>query len=175
MALSARPLWQGEQRVPPIPTLDQERDLRRHAGNAGRVSRSGPASAHGRQHRDPSTSLCRRHKKGTQNREGLGRSRGGFSTKIHARCDGKGRPVGFVLTPGQTHDNQGFLPLLRLIGERILAMIADKGYDADAIREELNFNGIEAVIPPKSNRKITIPYDIANAKIAIASSACSTR
>ena len=46
-----------------------------------------------------------------------------------------------------------------MIGERIRAMIADKGYDADAIREELNFNGIEAVIPPKSNRKTTILYD----------------
>jgi transposase len=48
----------------------------------------------------------------------------------------QGRPVGFVLTRGQTHDNQGFLRLLRMIGERIRAMIADKGYDADAIREE---------------------------------------
>ena len=38
-------------------------------------------------------------------------------------------------------------------------MIADKGYDADAIRDELNFNGIEAMIPPKSNRKTTILYD----------------
>ena len=159
MALSAGPLRQMEQRVPPVSTMDRERHLRRHAGDAGRVGRPGPKGAHGRQYRDPGTSLCRRHKKGTQDQEGLGRSRGGFSTKIHARCDGKGRPVGFILTPGQTHDNQGFLPLLRMIGERIQAMIADKGYDADAIREELNFNGIEAVIPPKSNRKAMILYD----------------
>jgi transposase len=46
-----------------------------------------------------------------------------------------------------------------MISERIRAMIADKGYDADTIREELNFNGIEAVIPPKSNRKTAILYD----------------
>jgi transposase len=46
-----------------------------------------------------------------------------------------------------------------MIADRIRAMIADKGYDADAIREELNFNGIEAVIPPKSNRKATILHD----------------
>jgi transposase len=38
-------------------------------------------------------------------------------------------------------------------------VIADKGYDADAIREELNFKGIEAVIPPKSNGKTMILYD----------------
>ena len=38
-------------------------------------------------------------------------------------------------------------------------MIADKGYDADAIRDELRNNGVEAVIPPKINRKIAIHYD----------------
>jgi transposase len=38
-------------------------------------------------------------------------------------------------------------------------MIADKGYDADAIREELLFHGVEPVIPSKSNRRIQISYD----------------
>jgi len=42
--------------------------------------------------------LCRRPKKGDQEAQGLGRSRGGFTTKLHARCDGHGRPLGFVLT-----------------------------------------------------------------------------
>lgn len=32
--------------------------------------------------------------------EALGRSRGGFSTKVHLACDGKGRPLSVVLTPG---------------------------------------------------------------------------
>jgi hypothetical protein len=36
----------------------------------------------------------------------------------------KGRPVGFVLTPGQNHNDRGFLPLLRMIGERIRAPVA---------------------------------------------------
>jgi transposase len=40
-----------------------------------------------------------------------------------------------------------------MIGERIRAMIADKGYDADAIREELNFNGIEAVAIRRRGRR----------------------
>ena len=73
--------------------------------------------------------MCRRHKKGTQETEALGRSRGGFSTKLHARCDAKGRPLGFVLTPGQSHDIQGFGPLFRLIAHKIEALLADKGYD----------------------------------------------
>lgn len=46
-----------------------------------------------------------------------------------------------------------------MIAENIKAFIADKGYDADEPRTELLFNGIEAVIPPKSNRKAPILYD----------------
>ncbi|MFC7455558.1 transposase, partial [Insolitispirillum peregrinum] len=97
--------------------------------------------------------MCRRGKRGDQNQAALGRSRGGFSTKIHARCDGKGRPIGFWLTGGEVHDNRGFLPLLRLVDGKIKAMLADKGYDADAIREELLIHGIEPVIPSKKDRK----------------------
>ena len=39
------------------------------------------------------------------------------------------------------------------------ALLADKAYDSDAIRDDLKRRGIEAVIPPKSNRTATIPYD----------------
>lgn len=52
-------------------------------------------------------------------------------------CDGKGRPLGFVLTPGQAHDVQGFGPLFRVLGDRIEALLADRGYDADAIRDKI--------------------------------------
>jgi transposase len=103
--------------------------------------------------------LCRRAKKGDQEHEGLGRSRGGFTTKLHARCDGYGRPLGFVLTPGQAHDVQGFGPLFRMVAHRIEALLADKGYDAGAIRAEIKAAGVEAVIPAKSNRRVPIPYD----------------
>lgn len=73
--------------------------------------------------------------KGTQQTEALGRSRGGFSTKLHARCDARGLPLGFALTSGQAHDVQGFAPLFRMITDRIEAFLADRGYDADEIRE----------------------------------------
>ena len=46
--------------------------------------------------------LCWR-KRGQQN-EALGRSRGGFSTKIHAVCDSHGNPLRFILTEGQAAD-----------------------------------------------------------------------
>ena len=46
-----------------------------------------------------------------------------------------------------------------MLDDRIEAMLADKGYDADAIRIELAAAGVEAVIPTKSNRRISIPHD----------------
>ncbi|QND61955.1 MULTISPECIES: transposase [Mesorhizobium] len=92
--------------------------------------------------------MCSRHKKGTQETEALGRSRGGFTTKLHARCDGKGRPLGFVLTPGQAHDIQGFDPLFRMIADRIEALLADKSHDSDAIREEIAKAGVATVRSP---------------------------
>lgn len=54
---------------------------------------------------------------------------------------------------------QGFGPLFRMLGDRIEGLLADKGYDADAIRAELAVAGVEAVIPAKSNRRIPIPHD----------------
>ncbi len=45
-------------------------------------------------------------------REQLGRSRGGFSTKLHVRVDGRGRPLLLLLSPGQSSDHKGFAPLV---------------------------------------------------------------
>jgi transposase len=148
-----------EQRVPSLPSLGSDRCLRCHAGDAGREGETGSASRHGRQHDHPGPSLCGGHKKGTQAQEALGRSRGGFSTKIHARCDRKGRPLGFALTPGEAHDTKGFLTLLRLIDDRVRALIADKGYDSDDIRETLRQARIEPVIPSRSNRRQPVSFD----------------
>ena len=44
--------------------------------------------------------------------EALGRSRGGFSTKIHVRAEGHGKPVTFHLTGGERHDSVGLPDLL---------------------------------------------------------------
>ncbi len=71
----------------------------------------------------------------------------------------RGLPLGFVLTPGQAHDVQGFVPLFRMMTGRIEAFLADRGYDADAIRQEIAAAGVEAVIPAKSNRLDPITHD----------------
>lgn len=94
-----------------------------------RACRTRPLRRHGLFHRDPGAPLRHRPKKG-QDQEAHGRSRGGFSTEIHTRCDGQGRPLGFVLTPGQAQDTKGFMSLLHMIGDRIAALLADRATTA---------------------------------------------
>jgi hypothetical protein len=38
----------------------------------------------------------------------LGRSKGGFTTKIHVKTDGQGHVLGIVLTAGQCHESTQF-------------------------------------------------------------------
>jgi len=64
-----------------------------------------------------------------------------------------------VLTPGQAHDTQGFAPLFRMLSDKIEALLADRGYDADTIREAIADAGVEAVIPAKVNRRNPAPHD----------------
>lgn len=64
-----------------------------------------------------------------------------------------------MLTPGQTHGVQVFGPLFGIVADRIEALLAEKGWDADAIRAQIAAAGVEAVIPNKSNRRIPIPHD----------------
>lgn len=92
----------------------------------------------------------------------LGRSCGGFSTKIHILCDGNGLPLHFVLSPGQSHETQSFESLLEGADETLidfegepvpwpLAMAGDKGYRADWIDEYLKERGIKPIIPSRTN------------------------
>lgn len=87
----------------------------------------------------------------------LGRSRGGFSTKIHVACDSQGKPLRFILTPGQGSDYQQALALLE--GFKPQAVLADKGYDADYIIEAVEKVDAVCVIPSTKNRKIARKYD----------------
>ncbi|MEL7068338.1 MAG: IS5 family transposase [Cyanobacteria bacterium J06581_3] len=90
--------------------------------------------------------------------EAIGRSAGGLSTKIHTTCDALGNPTGFFLTAGQAHDLQGADVLIANIEAE--ALLADKAYDADErMRAVLKAQGIEPVIPSKSNRTEPIDYD----------------
>ena len=81
--------------------------------------------------------------------EAFGRSRGGFTSKIHARCDNQGRPLGFVLTGGQVSDYKAVNALLELPDPNPRAMLADRGYDSDSFRQDLLIHGILPVIPSR--------------------------
>lgn len=88
----------------------------------------------------------------------IGRSKGGRTTKIHTVTDGMGRPVVMVLTPGNTSDYKPARQCLEAMPPSKY-VIADKGYDSDALRDWLKERGTEPVIPPRSNRKVQHHYD----------------
>ncbi len=74
-----------------------------------------------------------------------------------ALVDAFGNLVRFLLLPGQAHDMKGVAPLIRRVS--FGALLADKAFDANWLREELDERGATAVIPPGSNRKHECPYD----------------
>ncbi|WP_271574366.1 IS5 family transposase [Bradyrhizobium sp. CCBAU 11361] len=82
----------------------------------------------------------------------VGRSRGGLTTKIHARVDAKGRPVRLMITPGEAHDVTCAEALRDGLDARAI-VIADKGYDADRVRAHIRDQGAIPNISTKSNRK----------------------
>jgi transposase len=96
-------------------------------------------------------------KSGGQEAQALGRSRGGFSTKIHIAVDALGNPLRLLLTAGQRHDSPQAAALIE--GYEPQVLIADKGYDSGPLIESVTAKGIEAVIPPKKNRLVQREYD----------------
>jgi transposase len=104
-----------------------------------------------------SRSPKRRRRKRGQINEAFGRSKGGFTTKVHALCDALGNPVRFILTGGNASDYTQAVPLLH--GFTAKVVMADKGYDSTALVHVIETMGAEAVIPPRSNRKTPRDYD----------------
>jgi transposase len=106
---------------------------------------------------------CWRSKKGADGAaeptdHALGRSRGGFGTKLHLLCDGRGLPLAARITAGQAHESTQFESILsaffvrhpgRKRRWRPRRLAADKAYDVRRIRHWLARHGIRAVIPPK--------------------------
>ena len=96
-------------------------------------------------------------KNGTADEQALGRSRGGFSTKIHVLVDGLGQPLRLHLTAGQCHDSPHAPALLQgLTFERV---IADRGYAGHTFIDLVVQSGAEAVIPPHPRAKQPRDYD----------------
>lgn len=74
-------------------------------------------------------------------------------------ADALGRPLRFIVTPGQAGDITQAPALLD--GQTGAAVLADKAYDSKALRTIIADMGAEAVIPSNRSRKIIIPHDTA--------------
>ena len=88
----------------------------------------------------------------TDDDESIGKSRGGNTTKIHMAVDSCGMPIAFELTGGQINDSTAAPDLINSLpaGDYI---IADKGYDSEAIRELIRDKEAIPVIPRRKNSK----------------------
>ena len=95
--------------------------------------------------------LGRRRKRGEQ-KQAVGRSRGGRNTKIHALADAKGRLIAILLTGGEAHDCPVADRLIRRV-KPSKHLLGDNAYDSAELRCELDERGSKPVIPNKSNRK----------------------
>lgn len=87
----------------------------------------------------------------------MGRSRGGLSSKIHALVDAEGRPITLRLTAGQVADCQEADALIETLGKGDI-LLADRGYDTNAIRAKVAERKAWANVPPRSNRKGTFVF-----------------
>jgi transposase len=120
----------------PVPAARGKRAIGRHTDD--------------RFHSCQSTPLGIGRKRGEQ-KQAVGRSRGGRNTKIHALGDAKGRLIAILLTGGEAHD----CPVAERLIDRVEPaerMLGDKAYDSNELRDELEQRGTKPVIPNRSNR-----------------------
>jgi transposase len=92
----------------------------------------------------------------------LGRSRGGYGTKLHLLCDRHGTPLAVTLSPGQRHESLWFECTMDAVKipsrrgrprQRPHRLGADKGYSFPRIRRWLRQRRIGAVIPTRKNQR----------------------
>src|SRR6266536_5632604 len=94
--------------------------------------RTSHRNADDRLHAREGTPLGSGRKRGEQ-KQAVGRSRGGRNTKIHALADAKGRLVAILLTGGQAHDCPVAERLIRRV-KPSKRMLGDKAYDSGELR-----------------------------------------
>jgi transposase len=69
-----------------------------------------------------------------------------------------GLPIGVVLSAGEAHDVTGYDDLMEERDSDPGAMLADRGYDSDPVRQDLRDRGAAPEIPTKRSRKV--PYSV---------------
>ena len=181
LARSARTLWSLAYRGQPLLPLAEGWYLGSAVGGGASPSRRrrpaelGPALS--RWHHDPSPSARGWGKKRDPESEALGRSRGGFSTKVHLRAEGGGQLLTLILTPGQQHEATVFESLLesgavkrRGAGRpkrRPHRIIGDKGYSSRRIRRYARQHGIRILSRASATK-------VVQAHLIVLSTVCAT-
>lgn len=94
---------------------------------------------------------------GNQEVEGLGRSKGGFTSKIHAKVDALGNPLKIIITGGHRNDVTQAKYLLEGVNHSFV--ITDKGYDATEVRNQIVEQKGIPIIPSRANSKSPAAYD----------------
>jgi transposase len=89
----------------------------------------------------------------------MGRSRGGFTTKIHLRVNARGLPVRTEITQGQTSDYFGFYLVMADILPEPKVLLADRGYDADRTQKTMDERDTITQIPMRKTRKMRVGVD----------------
>src|ERR1700690_183198 len=153
MARPAGPLWSLEQRVETLRPIEQGwrlRSLLRRACLDEFVRAPDPDVRLD----DRARACVGRRSKGGQEGQAPGRSRGGFTTKIHAKSDASGDIIAFDLTGGEASDARHFDVLIDIGPDiRPRAVICDKGYASQANRQAARKRGIAPVILHKANER----------------------
>ena len=156
--LARRTVWALAHGVRPVSALAPSRGVA--PGAESGTKRDGLAPAHGRlDGRARAPSGRRREKKDSPVGQAPGRSRGGFTTKLHLSCDAYGRICALALTGGQAGDCPQAPGLLRSHLRTGQAVLADRAYDADYVRVQIRQAGAVAVIPGKKNRRVPVEHD----------------
>jgi len=88
---------------------------------------------------------------GGQSAQAIGRTKGGLNTKLCALVEGQGRLIAAGVTPGQTYEVEAAAPLIDSLKQVLL--VGDKGFDVDALRQQLQAQGCLACVPPRSGRR----------------------
>jgi len=98
----------------------------------------------------------------------LGRSRGGFGTKIHLVCEGRGKPIAVQISGGQEHESKYFKEMMEKISipqergrprKKPDNIAGDKAYSSHSIRDYIHTKGIGDVIPTKENEERRDDFD----------------
>ena len=155
-------VWPLAHRLHPDESVGQERGPRpglcppATRPTPARSTRCGGAGQHHRQ--GPSRWHRGVKKNGPQ---ALGKSRGGWTTKLHLVAATERTALTFALSPGQAHDAPAGRQLLHRLGRPAapLALVMDRAYEDDETRHVAETLGFTPVVPPRQTRREPWAYD----------------